>query len=66
LAVALAVRDWRIVPALAVKVAEEAPAATVTDAGTLSSFVLEVTPTVVPPAGAAALSVMEQELVPPE
>jgi hypothetical protein len=42
---------------VAVKLAEIAPAATVTDAGTVSSELLELNATLDPPAGAAALSV---------
>ena len=43
-----------IVPALAVKVAVAAPAATVTDAGTVNVLLLEERLTTVPPLGAAS------------
>ena len=45
-------------------VAEFEPAATVTEAGTVSELLLDVSSTDTPPAGALALSVTVQPLVP--
>jgi len=53
-----------IVPAVAVKPAEVAPAATVTDDGTESSALFEASAAVDPPDGAAALSVAVQVVEP--
>ena len=52
--------------AVAVKVADVAPAATVTEAGVLRYVLLSESVTTVPPAEAAAASVTVQVLVPPE
>ena len=52
-----------MVPAVTVN-ARVAPAATVTDAGVVSSAVVDSV-TVVPPVGAAWLSVTEQDALPP-
>ena len=52
--------------AVAVKVAEVAPPATVTEAGVLRYVLLSVSATTLPPAEAAAASVTVQVLVPPE
>jgi hypothetical protein len=54
------------VPAVAVKFADEAPAATVTEAGTGSAALLEERPTEAPPARAADVSVTVQVVVAPE
>ena len=53
--VAVTLADWFvvIVPTFAVKVLEVPFAGTVTDAGTVSAPLLEESPTVLPPAGAA-------------
>jgi hypothetical protein len=51
-------------PAVAVKPAEVAPAATVTEDGTVSSVLLEVNATADPPVGAAALSATVQVVEP--
>jgi hypothetical protein len=51
---------------VAVKVAVEAAAATVTEAGTVSTTLLSESVTKVPPAGAALERVTVQVLVPPE
>jgi hypothetical protein len=53
-----------IVPALAVKPAEVAPAATLTDDGADSSALFEASATVDPPDGAAALNVTVQVVEP--
>jgi hypothetical protein len=53
-------------PAVAVKVAEVAPAATTTDAGTVTTAVLLLRPTEAPPAGAAWVKVTVQVVVLPE
>jgi hypothetical protein len=53
-------------PALAEKVADAEPAATVTEAGTLSAALLLDRLTVDPPVGAAAFRVTVQVLEPPE
>ena len=52
--------------AVAVKVAEVAPAATVTEAGVLRYVLLPESVITLPPAEAAAASVTVQVLVPPE
>ena len=49
-----------MLPAVAVKPAEPVPAATVTEAGTVSSVLFEANATVNPPDGAAALNVTVQ------
>jgi hypothetical protein len=54
------------VPAVAVKLAEVAPAGTVTEAGTDRAELLDESVTVAPPAGAACDSVTAQVEVPPE
>jgi len=54
------------VPAVAVKFAVVAPAATITDAGTVSAALFEESPTEAPPARAADVSVTVQEEVAPE
>ena len=46
-----------MLPAVAVKLAEVAPAATVTEEGAVNSVLLEASATPDPPVGAAALSV---------
>ena len=51
------------VPAVAIKFATVAPAATVTDAGTVSAALFEESPTEAPPARAADVSVTVQEEV---
>jgi hypothetical protein len=53
-----------IAPAVTVKPAEVAPAATVTDDGADSSVLFEASATVDPPVGAAALSVAVQVVEP--
>jgi hypothetical protein len=55
LRVEVTVADWLvvIVPTVALKVAEELFAGTVTDAGTLSAALLLESPTALPPDGAA-------------
>src|SRR5215472_13357584 len=53
-------------PAVALKVAEMAPAATVTDAGTVTTAVLLLRPTAAPPFGAAWVKVTVQVVVLPE
>ena len=55
-----------IVPAVAVKLAEVAPAATVADAGTVRAAALLDSVTVMPPDPAACDSVTVQDDVPPE
>lgn len=52
------------VPTAAVKLADVAPAATVTDAGTVIELVLLERETASPPAGAAAVSVTVHASVP--
>ena len=54
------------VPAVAVKPADEAPEATVTEAGTLSSELFEDNDTAAPPERAEALSVAVQVVEAPE
>jgi hypothetical protein len=54
------------VPAVAVKFADVAPAATVTDAGTGSAALLEERLTEAPPVSAANVSVTVQVVVAPE
>lgn len=56
----VALWELAIVPALAVKAAVVAPAATVTDAGTLNALLLDERLTTVPPLGAASDSVIVQ------
>ena len=65
LSVAVTVAFWfvSIVPAVAVKVAEVEPAATVAEEGVVSSVLLSDTATPTPPAGAGALKVIEQVLL---
>ena len=53
-------------PAVAVKFAVVAPAATVTDAGTVSAALFEESPTDKPPVGAACVRVAVQLEVPPD
>jgi hypothetical protein len=65
-AVITAVELAVIVPALAVKLPEVAPAATVIDAGTVSAAALLNSETVALPAGATVLSETVQFEVPPE
>ncbi|HUI58056.1 MAG TPA: hypothetical protein VLY04_23945 [Bryobacteraceae bacterium] len=62
--VALTVADCAVVkvPVVALKVAEVAPAATVTDAGTVNAVLLLDNATALPPAGAAWFSVTVQVL----
>jgi len=55
-----------MVPAVAVKLAEVAPDATFTEAGTVSAAALLESVTVIPPEPAACESVTEQAEVPPE
>ena len=62
-AVSTAVPFALMVPAVAVKLAEVAPATTVTVAGTLRAGLLLDSPTLVPPAGAALVRVTVQALV---
>lgn len=62
----VAVCDFRIQPALTVKVAEVVPAGTVTEAGVLSSLLLPDRAITRPPAGAAPLRDTVQVLLPPE
>jgi hypothetical protein len=66
LAVTVPVELLEIVPAVAEKVAVVAPAATVTEAGAVSSALLDEMATRTPPAGAAALVVTVQLLLAPE
>ena len=64
-AVTVALWSLAIVPAVAVKVADREPAATVTDAGTVNAALLSEIAIAAPPAGAAFESVTVQtELVP--
>ena len=65
-AVTVAVESLTMVPAVAVKVAVEAPAATVTETGAVSSALLDEMATRTPPAGAAVPAVMVQVLLAPE
>jgi hypothetical protein len=55
-----------MLPAVAVKPAVVAPAATATEAGTVSSVLFEAKATVDPPDGAAALNVTVQVLAAPD
>jgi hypothetical protein len=59
-AVITAVELAEMLPAVAVKLAVAAPAATAADDGTVSSVLFEANATVDPPAGAAALNVTVQ------
>jgi hypothetical protein len=65
---AVTVTDWldATVPAVAVKLAVVEPAATVTEAGTVSAVLLSETATLEPPVGAACDSVTVQVALPPE
>jgi hypothetical protein len=65
-AVITAVELAEMLPAVAVKPAEAAPAATATEDGTVSSVLLEASATVDPPDGAAALNVTVQVADPAE
>ena len=65
-AVRMAMESLAMVPAVAAKVAVVAPAATVTEAGAVSSAELEERLTKTLPAGVAALAVTVQVLLPPE
>ena len=65
-AVSVPVASLAMVPAVAEKAAVEVPAATVTEAGAVSSALLEEMATERPPAGAAALVVTVQVLLAPE
>ena len=65
-AVSVPVASLAMVPAVAEKVAVEVAAATVTEAGAVSSALLEEMATERPPAGAAALVVTVQVLLAPE
>jgi hypothetical protein len=65
--VAVSVAVWPLVnvaPAVALKVAVAAPAATVTDDGTVSKVLLLFNVTLTPPAGAAAFNVTVHLLTP--
>jgi hypothetical protein len=66
--VAMTVAGWVVVsvPAVGAKVAPVAPAATLTDGGTVSAGLLDESPTTVPPAGAACVRVTEQVVEAPE
>ena len=66
--VAVTVALWVVVtaPALAVKVPEAAPAATVTDVGTVSTALLSERATTTPPVGAAWFKVAVQVVAVPE
>jgi hypothetical protein len=64
-AVIVPVQSLAIVPAVAEKVAVEAPAATVSEAGAVSAALFEEMATETPPAGAAALVVTVQILLAP-
>jgi hypothetical protein len=66
--VAVTVTAWveLTVPACAVKLADADPAATATDAGTVTAALLLVSATTAPPLCAALVSVTEQELEVPE
>ena len=63
-AVSVAVRDVRILPALAVKVTEVAPAGTLTEVGALRTPLLDETAIAIPPDGAPPVSVRTQLVVP--
>ena len=65
-AVSVAVELVEIVPAVAEKAAVAAPAAMLTEAGAVSSGLLDEMVTVRPPVGAAALAVTVQVLMAPE
>lgn len=65
-AVTVAVEEEAIVPAVAEKLAEFAPAATVTEGGTVSTAEFEARVTTRPPNGAALLRVTVQLVAPPE
>src|SRR5664279_4506240 len=65
-AVIVPVQSLAIVPAVAEKVAVEAPAATVSEAGAVSAALFEEMATETPPAGAAILVVTVQMLLAPE
>ncbi len=65
-AITEAVRLPEITPAVALKVADVAPAATVTKVGMVSNALLLDKNTGLPPAGAAAVSVTVQVLIAPE
>jgi hypothetical protein len=54
-----------MVPAVTVNAADVAPEATVTEAGVVNNELLSDSATVVPPVGAAWLSVTEQDALPP-
>ena len=62
--VAVIVADWLLAtaPAVALNTAEVAPAATITDGGTIKAALLLVNSTALPPAGAAWFSVTVQLL----
>ena len=64
LAVRVALVSLETVAAVAVKLAVVAPPFTATDAGTVAEALLLDRPTLAPPAGAAALRVTVQALVP--
>jgi hypothetical protein len=65
---AVMVADWLVViePAVALNVVEVAPAGTVIEAGRVSAGLLVESPIVLPPVGAASLSVSVQVAAPPE
>jgi hypothetical protein len=65
-AVTVPVEAVVMVPAVAVKVPLDAPAATVMEVGTVRRELLSDRATLIPPEGAALLSVTVQVLVPPE
>jgi hypothetical protein len=54
------------VPAVAVKFADAAPKATVTDGGTVSAALFEESPTAAPPVNAADVSVTVQVVIAPD
>jgi hypothetical protein len=66
--VAVTVRDWLLVtvPAAALNAAEDEPAGTLTEAGTLSNKLFDDRPSVTPPAGAEAVRVTVQTLTAPD
>jgi hypothetical protein len=68
LRVAVIVADWLVVtePALALKVAEEDPAVTLTEVGTVKAELLSERATTVPPLGAVCDSVTVQLTLEPE
>lgn len=66
MAVTVALCELETVTAVAVKVAVLAPAATVTDAGTVKALLFDETLTTVPPLGAARDSVTVHVDVDPE